>query len=66
MQAAERNYKMYDKKLLAIVEVLTETISVECYRKVWSLDWLQKSQVFQKTTQTQWMTNKIVPHVARL
>ena len=43
-----------------------ETILFKCQRKVQSLDQPQKSQVFQRTIQTQWTTSKIVSQVARL
>ena len=34
-----------------------ETIFVGCYREIWSLDRLQKSQIFLGTAQTQWKTS---------
>ena len=43
-----------------------EAISTEYYREVWSLDRSQKSQIFQRTTQTQWTTSKMVFEVTRL
>jgi len=43
-----------------------ETMLIGCQRKVQSLDQLQKSQIFWKTTQTQWTTSKIISQVARL
>ena len=36
------------------------------HREVWSLDRSQKSQIFQRTAQTQWTTSKIVFKVIRL
>ena len=51
MQPTERNYKIYDKEWLAVVEALTKWR--QCLLEVWSLDRLQKSQIFQRTTQTQ-------------
>ena len=43
-----------------------ETILIGHYRKVWGMDWLWKSQVFQRTTQTQWKTSKMVFEAVRL
>ena len=44
-----------------------EIILIRHSRKVQSLDGLQESsQVFQRTTQNQWMTNKMVSQIAGL
>ena len=44
-----------------------EIIPIRHSRKVQSLDGLQESsQVFQRTTQNQWMTNKMVSQIAEL
>jgi len=43
-----------------------ETIPIRYYREVWSLDRSWKSQVFQGTIQTQWITSKIVSQITKL
>jgi len=43
-----------------------ETIPIKHHWKVWNLNRSQKSQVLQRTTQTQWMTSKMVSQATRL
>ena len=43
-----------------------ETISAGYHREIQSLDRLQKSQILQGATQTQWMTSLIVFEITRL
>ena len=43
-----------------------EIISTKCHKEVWSLDWSKKPQIFLGTTQTQWITSKMVFEVTRL
>ena len=45
---------------------IIETISTRHYRKIWSLDVSQKPQVFSRTTQVKWTTDKMVFEVIRL
>ena len=43
-----------------------EAIFTRCHQEIWSLNRPQKSQIFPKTTQTQWITSKMILEVARL
>jgi len=70
-----KNNATSQKKLWDIQQEITcynrsfdkiKIILVEHYRKIWSLDRPWKSQIFPRTTQTQWLTSKIVSEVARL
>jgi len=62
MQPAERNYEIYDKKLLAIVE----TILAKHSRNIQNLDGPQKPEIFSGTSQAKWETSKMVFEVTRL
>jgi len=68
MQLAERNYEIYDKKLLAIVEALPKwrqyLLDAMEHFEIW-MDH-KNLKVFPRTIQVEWKTSKIVLKVTRL
>ena len=59
MQPVERNYKIYDKELLAIVEALMKW-------RQYLLDTMEPFEVFPRVSQTKQTTSSMVLEVTRL